>query len=151
MAISVALLLVFVKKGQARTAFFAFMLAQLFSWPLTILYVLFGLQQNPVRLFPHATESNFLFAFIFHPSVFAVYYLKYPKRARRSLRFLYTALITPLPLLTMLLTAYLTNLIYFPHKAVFLATYIIIIILFTVSRIYIDRYLSKVHHPARNQ
>jgi hypothetical protein len=80
--IATILLLVFVKKTQIRSAFFAILLAQLFSWPITLTYVYFGLQQNPVRLFPHATDSNFLFAFIFHPSVFAVYYLHYPKQAR---------------------------------------------------------------------
>lgn len=151
MAVSALLLFIFVKKSQVRTAFFAFMLAQLFSWPLTLLYVQFGLQTNPVRLFSHATESNFLFAFIFHPSVFTAYYLHYPKKARKSRRILYSAIAAAIPILFQFLTSLTTDLVFFPHKLVVPGSYFLVFILYNISRIYIDRYLLRLHHPARNE
>lgn len=149
-ALAVLLLLIFVKKGQVRTALFAFLIAQLFSWPITLLYVQFGLQTNPVRMFPHATTSNFLFAFIFHPSVFTVYYLHYPQKARKRRRIIYSAVIVAMPILFQFLTSLLTDLVFFPYKVVVLGSYILIFILYNISRIYIHRYFLKVKNPERN-
>lgn len=151
MAISVSLLLVFVKKFQVRTALFAFLLAQLFSWPITLLYVQFGLQANPVRLFPHATEGSFLFSFIFYPSVFTVYYLYYPKKARRSWRVLYSAAFVAFPILFQYLMSLLTDLIFFPHKLVILGSFFLIFIIYNIARVYIGRYFLRVKHPRRNK
>lgn len=151
MAISVLLLLVFVKKGQVRTAFFAFMVAQLFSWPITLLYVQFGLQANPVRLFPHATESNFLFAFIFHPSVFVVYYLHYPKKVRKGMRFLYSAVIVSFPILFQFVTSLLTDLVLFSNKLVVIGSYLLVFTLYNISRVYINWYFTRLRHPERNE
>lgn len=150
-AVSVLLLLVFVKKDHVRRAFLSFMVAQLFSWPITLLYVQFGLQENPVRLFSHATESNFLFAFIFHPSVFTVYYLHYPKKARRRRRTLYSAVVVALPILFQFATSLVTNLVFFPNKLVVIGSYAFIFILYNISRSYIDWYFVRLQHPQRNE
>jgi hypothetical protein len=150
-AASVTLLLIFVKRTQIRAAFLAFMLAQLFSWPITLFYVRFGLQTNPVRLFSHATESNFLFAFVFHPSVFAVYYLHYPKKARKSLRLIYSALLVAAPIFFQFAASKLTNLIEFKSALVPVASFAVIFILYNISRLYMVRYLSKLKSPWGNE
>ncbi len=149
--ISVLLLLVFVKKNQVRTALFAFMLAQLFSWPITLLYVQLGLQTNPVRLFPNATESNFLFSFVFHPSVFSVYYLHYPKNAHKSMRILYSAVAVALPISLQYVTSLVTNLIFFKYKLVVLGSFVLVFVIYNISRRYIDWYYTRLHHPQRNE
>lgn len=141
--LSVCLILFFVKKDQLRTAFFAFLLAQFFSWPTTLLYVQFGLQQNPVRLFPNATESNFLFAFIFHPAVYVVYFLYYPRSARKALKMLYTASMSLISPLALLAASLFTHLVFYPHKAVLLLSYAILLIIYSASRRYMDWYFSK--------
>lgn len=141
--ISGVLLLVFVKKNQIRKAFFALLVAQVFSWPITLIYVHFGFQLNPVRLFPHATESSFLFAFIFHPCVFSVYYLHYPKQARFVQRILYSAIMVASALFTQLLAHLFTNIVYYPEKLILIGSFIIIFTLFNVSRIYLDWFFRK--------
>jgi hypothetical protein len=138
MALSIFILLVFVKRNQIRIAVFAFLLSQLFSWLLTILYVQFGLLTNPVRLFPHATESNFLFAFIFHPSVFVVYFFHYPYKSKKRIRILYTASLSVLPIMTPLLASLMTELVAFKYPLFAVGTYFLTVFLFSISRLYID-------------
>lgn len=149
--ISILLIFIFVKRDQVRKAFLAFMIAQLFSWPITLLYAQFGLQESPVRLFPHATESNFLFAFIFHPSVFTAYYLHYPKNARKRRKLLYLAAICAFAILFQYLTSLVTNLVFFPHKLVVIGSYVMVSFIYHISRIYLDRFLLRVYQPARNE
>lgn len=141
--ISGLLLIIFVRKPQIRKAFYAFLVAQLFSWPITILYVKYGLQVNPVRLFPHATESNFLFAFIFHPTFFTIYYLHYPIGAHYLKGIFFTATIVAVPLLTHLIVETFTDLIYYPNNLIILASFLFVFTIYNISRIYIDRYFDK--------
>lgn len=147
---SVLVLLIFVRKHQVRQAFLAYMVAQLFSWPLTLLYVQFGFQTNPVRLFPHATESNFLFAFIFHPSIFSVYYVKYPKTARRSLRIIYSLAVVAVPIAIQYVISLVSNLVAFQNQIIPPASYVMIFTVYNISRVYLDRYFLKVYDPGRN-
>ncbi len=150
-AISICLLLIFVKKGHVRTAVFTFVLAQLFTWPITLLYVQFGLQSNPVRLFAHATQGNFLFAFLLSPTLFTVYYQHYPKHARKLAKIGYTAAVTGVYILAFLVAALYTNLINLPNKLILLFSYILIQILYIISRIYVDQYLVKMRYPERTE
>lgn len=142
--LSAVLLLAFIRRFQIRAALVAFLIAQLFSWPITLLFVQFGLQDNPVRLFPHATEGNFLFAFIFHPSVFTVYYLYYPKSARKLLRILYSVSIVFLPIILQYLVSLYTNLVQYPSILVPLGSYVMVFIVYNISRSYIDRFFAEI-------
>lgn len=151
MVISILLLLIFVRRDQVRMAFLAFLIAQLFSWPITLLYAQFGLQESPVRLFPHATESNFLFAFMFHPSVFTAYYLHYPQKARKRRKILYLVAVCAFPILFQYLTSLVTNLVFFPYKLVVIGSYVLVLFIYHISRIYLDHFLLRVYQPARNE
>jgi hypothetical protein len=143
MCFVILLLLIYVKRTQIKRAVFAILVSQLFSWSLTLLYVLLGLQKNPVRLFPHATDSNFLFSFILHPTVFAVYYLHFPKNRKPGWRFFYTAIITSLLILFHLIMSLYTNLIEYSHKSILIPSLLIIFIIYNVSRKYIDWFFRK--------
>jgi hypothetical protein len=146
--LAVLLLFIFVKKSQIRTALLGVFVAQLFSWPITLLYVQIGIQENPVRLFPHATQSNFLFAFIFFPCVFAAYYLHYPKNAKKHRRILYSFIVVALSVLFHTGMSLISDLVHVPNKWVLPFTYAINLFLYNISRVYIDRYLDK-RSPAR--
>lgn len=149
--VSCILLLVFVKKTQIREALVAVLVAQLFSWPVTLIYVLLGLQDNPVRLFPYATDSNFIFAFIFHPTVFTVYYLQYPKQASLTRKISYSTIIITLVIYNQFLIDLYTNLIHHPRKITLLGSWIVIFILYNISRLYIDWFLINTLHLWRTK
>ncbi len=148
--ISVALLLLLVKRSQIRQAAFALFTAQLLSWPITLLYVLAGFQYNPVRLFAHATEGNFVFAFIFHPAIFVVYYLHYPKQKSFMVRLIYSIALSALPLFVMFLCDLYTNLIDYPQKMVLAASILLLFPVFNLNRLYIDWYFQKAFSPAED-
>lgn len=141
--ISVLLLLVFVKKTQIKKAFFALLVAQLFSWPISLIFVYFGLINIPVRIFPHATDNSFIYAFLFQPSVFAVYYLHYPKQARLWLRLLYTAVILSIPLSTQILAHLYTNIFQFTTKWTLIVSFLLVFAIYNVARMYIDWFFKK--------
>ncbi len=145
--ISVLVLLLFVKKSQIRQALFSFFVAQSFSWPITLSYVYFNLQSNPFRLFPHATDSNFLFAFIFYPSIYVVYYLYYPKKAGFVKRLLYSILMPALALFTQLLADLFTDLIYYPQKWTLISAFLLLFALYNIARKYIDEFFQKFFIP----
>jgi hypothetical protein len=143
MFISLLLLLLFVRSTQLRKASMALLLAQFFSWPITLAWVYFHLQINPVRFFSYATKGNFLFAFIFHPSVFVVYYLHYPQQSKWYIKMVYSMILSGFAICTQWLVEQYTNLIYYPHKWIIMGNYIAILILYFVSRKYLDWFFKK--------
>lgn len=140
---SVLLLLIFVSKKKVREALFAISAAILFSWPLTLIFTLLGLQSFPVRLFPHATEGSFLFGFIFHPAIFAIYHLHYPKEARLFQRLSYSLAFSIFPVVTLISLDIFTNLVDYPGKWVYMVTLLLIFIVFNVCRKYTEWYFDK--------
>jgi hypothetical protein len=68
--------------------------AQAISWPVTILGAFAGFIESPVRLFPKATDGNFMLAFVFLPTVFVAYYWHYPRNKSRILQIVYTLAFT---------------------------------------------------------
>lgn len=91
---SMVLLLVFVQRSRIREGLFAFVAAQSISWPGTIGFAYMGAIESPVRLFPKATDSNFIISYIFLPAVFVVYYLHYPKHKSRIIQIAFTLMVT---------------------------------------------------------
>lgn len=79
---------------RPRECLFLFVVGQTISWPVTILMVYFGLIRSPVRLFPQATESNFMMAFVFFPAVFVAYYRFYPREKGWLGRMAYSLAVT---------------------------------------------------------
>lgn len=144
MLISLLLLLLFVRKTQFRKAIMALIIAQTFSWPLTMIFVYFNLQINPVRLFPYATKGTFLFAFIFHPIVFVVYYLHYPQKSKWLKKMIYAMILPGFAISTQWSAEQLSNLVYYPNKWVILGNFLIVMILYQISRKYLDWFFKKV-------
>ncbi len=140
---SFLLLLIFVGKTKVREALFAISTAVLFSWPLTLTYTLFGLQNFPVRLFPHATEGSFLFGFIFYPAIFTIYHLHYPREARLYQRLSYSLAFAIFPVLTQISLDLFTNLIHYPRKWVYTITLLLIFIVFNICRKYVNWYFDR--------
>lgn len=89
--------LIFVNKKNIRKALLATLVAQLFTWPVGLLFTFFGKIEYPVRLFPKSADNSFLHGFILNPSIFAIYYIHYPKQAKLIWRWVYTLLITAIP------------------------------------------------------
>jgi hypothetical protein len=141
---SLLLLLLFVRNTQLREASMALLLAQFFSWPLTLAFVYFHLQVNPVRFFHYATQGTFLFAFIFHPAVFVVYYLRYPQTSKWLKRIVFSMILPGLAIGTQWLAEQYTNLVYYPYKWIILGNYILLLILSLISRKYLDWFFKKI-------
>lgn len=89
-AVSILLVTVFGRTDRPRESLFLFIAAQTVSWPSTILMVFLGKFVSPVRLFPKATDSNFMLAFVFIPAVVVAYYWHYPRGKSRIIQIAYT-------------------------------------------------------------
>jgi hypothetical protein len=90
-------ILIFVRKKNIRKAFVAALAAQLFTWSVGLLFTAWGKVEYPVRLFSKAIDSSFLHGFIMNPIIYAIYYIHYPSKAKLIWRWLYTLLITLIP------------------------------------------------------
>ncbi|CAG7608618.1 hypothetical protein PAESOLCIP111_01081 [Paenibacillus solanacearum] len=145
--LSLLLLLLFVRKTQIRKALLALLIAQFFSWPLTMMFVYFHLQFNPVRFFPYATKSTFLMAFIFHPAVFIVYYLRYPLQSPLPRRMFFSLILPGFAVCAQGLAGQYTNLIYLPNPWVLVVLFLILTILYQVLRKYVDWFFKKMSDP----
>ena len=86
---SVLLLWVFCR-DKLRPSLFLLVAAQTATWPITIFTAFAGKIESPVRLFPIATDSNFIIAFIFAPAVIVAYYWNYPRDRSRILQVAYS-------------------------------------------------------------
>ena len=140
---SVLLLVVFVKKNLIRRALVAFFVAQFITWPATLLYVYWGFQTVPFRLFPHATDSNFLYSFIFQPAVFTTYYLYYPRRSRLIIRILYSVSLPGFVYCTHLIVNRYTDLVHLTGKFPYIGSIIYALSSYYLSRKYIDWFFKK--------
>lgn len=80
---SVLLLTVFSRGDRPRQSLFLFLAAQTVTWPATIFSHYTGDIESPVRLFPKATDSSFILAFVFSPALFVAYYWHYPRTGGR--------------------------------------------------------------------
>ena len=135
-------ILIFVKKKDLRKAFFAFITAQTVTWALGILMVYFGVIEYPVRLFPKAVDNSFLNGFILNPTIFAIYYIHYPKQAKLIWRWVYTLLITAIPMLMGILENKYTNLIHYKAWNGFYGL-ILGLIFYYILRKYIDWFFKN--------
>ena len=91
---SILLVTVLGRMDRPRESLFLFLVNQAVTWPLTIATVYLGRMESPVRLFPKATDSNFIMAFVFFPAIFVAYYWHYPRDRNRVLQIAYTLAIT---------------------------------------------------------
>lgn len=136
-------ILIFVSKKDIRKAFLAVLTAQLFTWPLGLLLTFLGKVEYPVRLFPKAIESSFLNDSILYPTVFAIYYIHYPKQAKLIRRWLYTLLITAIPIFIEVLESKYTNIIKYKNWNVYY-NWMLGIVLYFIMRKYINWFLKNV-------
>lgn len=101
----------FVRRKNIKRAFFAAIIAQTFTWPLGLLFVAWGKISYPVRLFPKAIDNSFLHGYVLNPVVFAIYFIHYPKQAKLILRWMYTLIISAIPVSIELAESRYTNLV----------------------------------------
>lgn len=139
---SVLLLTVFGRRGKTRESLFLLLVAQSLGWPATIFLVFAGKIESPIRLFPKATDSNFILAYIFFPAVFVAYYWHYPRHKSRILQIVYTlAVAGGLTLLHVAVQKYTDLLKYISFSGY--KFWLISVIIYYVSRIYSDWYFSQ--------
>lgn len=139
---SILLLTVLGRKDKSRESLFLFLAAQAVSWPLTILLVFVGSMESPVRLFPKATDSNFIIPFAFFPAVFVAYYFHYPCNKSRILQIAYTLAVTGGSALVHVTVQKYTNLLLYITYSGYKA-WPMLVISFYVIRIYADWYLGQ--------
>ncbi|MDT8901985.1 CBO0543 family protein [Anaeroselena agilis] len=138
---SVLLLAAAARISGTRVALFAFLAAQAISWPTTILLVCKGSIVSPVRLFPAATDSNLIMAFVFVPAAFAAHYTYYPLHAGRLVRMVFTLTVTGAVALVHVAVHHYTALLdYIDFSGYWL--WLITLALFYALRIYSDWYFS---------
>ncbi|OGO79547.1 MAG: hypothetical protein A2Y23_09785 [Clostridiales bacterium GWB2_37_7] len=130
-------LFLFTKKKDIRKAFLAAMVAQLFTWPIGLLITSLGLVEFPVRLFPKAIDSSFLHGYILNPSIYAIYYIHYPKQAKLIWKWVYTLLITAIPVLIEFAENKYTDLVSYKNWSGY-RSWILLIIFYYIIRRYLD-------------
>lgn len=139
---SVLFLTVLGRPSKPRESLFLFLLAQTVTWPITIFAVYWNLMESPVRLFPKATDSNFVLAFIFLPAVFVLYYCYYPRSMSRVLQIAYHLAFTGcVSLLHVSVQKYTSLLVYMTLSGYQL--WPIAIVLYYLQRIYSDWFFCR--------
>lgn len=139
---SALLLIAVVSRDKMRESLFLFVSNQSLAWPLTIFIVFIGSQENPVRLFPKATSSNFLLAFVFFPAIFVVYYWHYPRNRSRLFRIAYTLAVTGLGVLVHVVIQKYTNLLLYITWTGY-KLWLMNVITYCFNRMYADWYLGR--------
>lgn len=139
---SISLVTVLGRPDKPRESLFLFILDQTVTWPTTIFAVYSGIIESPVRLFPKATDSNFILSFIFFPAAFVAYYWHYPRSKNHFIQIAYTfVFISAIILIHVTVQKHTDLLLYITfsgYKAVpyFIASYFL-------KRIYADWYFSQ--------
>ena len=132
-----------IKKTQIRAALFAVLAAQAFSWPFSIMLVYTNAAEYPVRLFANATDNSFILSYLLFPTVFALYYLHYPRVASINRQLIFSALICGGTVLLHVLLERYTNLIKYQNFSWYwnLLTYLIS---FYTLRKYVEWFFNSV-------
>ncbi|MDF2929874.1 MAG: hypothetical protein K0Q75_2112 [Anaerospora sp.] len=139
---SILLVTVLGRPDKPRESLFLFTLDQTVTWPTTILAVYSGILESPVRLFPKATDSNFLLSFIFFPTAFVAYYWHYPRSRNHFVQIAYTLAFTGAIILVHVAVQKYTDLLLYITFSGYKAVPFFIISYF-LKRIYADWYFSQ--------
>jgi hypothetical protein len=140
--VSILLLVLSVRREKLRESLFIFLVAQAVTWPIFLLTVLMGSIKSPVRLFPEASDSNFILPFTLGPSLFVAYYWHYPRKSKVLLQVAYTLMATGIGALVQVSSQKYTNLLVYINFSGYTA-WAIHIISYYVLRRYIDWYFSQ--------
>jgi hypothetical protein len=135
-------LLMFVNKKNIRKALLATLVAQLFTWPVGLLFTSFGKIEYPVRLFPKAADNSVLHGFILNPTIFAIYYIHYPKQAKLIWRLVYTLLITVIPVSIEVIESKYTNLVHYKAWKGYY-TWALVLVVYFIIRKYLDWFFKN--------
>lgn len=140
--VSILLLTILGRPDKPRESLFLFVLEQTMTWPLTIFLVFMDKIQSPVRLFPKATDSNFILAFVFIPAVFVAYYWHYPRNKNRIIQIAYTLTVTGGTMLVHVAVQSYTGLLEYIAVSGY-TMWPVVIIGHYVKRIYADWYFRQ--------
>lgn len=139
---SIVLVTVFGRADKPRESLFLFLLSQAVTWPITILIALAGWGESPVRLFPKATDSNFVIAFVFLPAAFVAYYWHYPQSKGRPFQIAYTlAFAGGVSLAHVAVQKYTNLMVYIDFSGYKL--WLMTIVAYYLQRIYSDWYFDR--------
>jgi len=136
-------ILMLVSKKNMKKAFLAFLVTQVFTWPLGLLFVALGKIQYPVRLFPKAIDNSFLGGFILNPIVFAIYYIHYPRNIKLKWRCLCTLLIIAIPACIEFAESKFTNLVRYKNWSPFY-TWLLGIPIYFIMIKYLDWFFKNI-------
>jgi hypothetical protein len=140
---AVSSIVMFVRIKNIKEAFLATLVTQLFTWPIGLLYVAWGKVEYPVRLFPKAIDNSFLSGYVINPTIFAIYYIHYPKQAKLIWRWVYTLVITSISIFIEILESKYTNLIKYNNWHPFY-TWVLGIVIYFIARKYLDWFFKNV-------
>ena len=135
-------ILIFVRKKNIRKALLAFFAAQLFTWPIGLLLTLFGKVEYPIRLFPKAIDSSFLHGYILNPTIYALYYIHYPKHVKLIWRWVYTLTISAIPIFIEIIENKYTNLLKYKNWSAY-KTWMLVLIIYFIVRKYLDWFFNN--------
>jgi hypothetical protein len=139
---SILLLTVLGRRDKPRESLFLFLVAQAVTWPVTILLTFAGSIESPVRLFPKATNTNFMLAFVFSPAVVVAYYWHYPRNKSRILQIAYTLAVTGFSVFVQIAVQKYTDLLVYITFSGY-KLWLMGIIAYYVIRIYADWYFCQ--------
>lgn len=140
--ISMLLVTFFGRTDKLRESLFLFFLDQTVTWPTTILAVYWGLLESPVRLFPKATDSNFMISFLFFPAAFVAYYWHYPRSKNSVIQIIYTLIFTGTILFLHAAVQKYTDLLLYITFTGYKA-WPLFIVMYYLKRIYADWYFCQ--------
>ena len=140
--VSILLMVLSVRRGTLRECLFLFLIAQAVTWPITILMVLTSSVESPVRLFPKATDSNFILPFVLSPALFVMYYLHYPRKNGCFWQLSYTLIVAGISVLAQVALQKYTNLLVYINFSGY-TLWVITILAYYVLRRYINWYFSQ--------
>lgn len=85
------LLFRFISKNRIYEAHVGFLFKLVITWSMGLLVSEYRLIEYPVRLFPYANKTSFIFEFFLFPSICALFVVNYPEKKNTLGKFMYNA------------------------------------------------------------
>ncbi|OPH59424.1 hypothetical protein BC351_21195 [Paenibacillus ferrarius] len=125
-----------------------FLANQLLTWILSVMFVEWGLLENPIREFPAASGSNFTNNYLLFPFLSALFSLYYPNHKSLGLQVLYQLMFVVGGGIYIACISKYTELLRYIHLNVYLQMLVTVIIL-NMTRLYGIWFFQKKTHQER--
>ncbi|MEC0227093.1 CBO0543 family protein [Paenibacillus alba] len=144
----IVLIPILIPKRRSREAILLFLANQLLTWILSVMFVEWGLLENPIREFPAASGSNFTNNYLLFPFLSTLFSLYYPNHKSFGLQVLYQIMFVLGGGIYIACISKYTELLRYIHLNVYLQMLVTLIVI-NMTRLYGIWFFQKKTHQER--